>query len=64
MTDVRDGVTIRYTPPGREPHRVVYEPLSDGDWLRRTERWTGDHWHHEGQERVTSLQVSDRRRHA
>ncbi|WP_199722472.1 hypothetical protein [Haloarcula sp. Atlit-47R] len=55
MTD-GDTSGFVYEPARGPKRRVVFEPRSDGDYLRTTAVWNGCQWRETGREVVTDLQ--------
>lgn len=55
--DRSDAIEIVYRPCRQPPRRVVFEPLSDGRYLRETAMWTGCCWRTEGSEVVSHVTV-------
>lgn len=60
MTDRSDALVVRYRPESGPPRRVVFEPLSDGEWSRTESEWRGaacGGWRETGSERVTVVEI-------
>lgn len=57
--DRSDAIAVTERPlTDHEPARkTVYEPRSDGTWLKITKRWVGGVWHQEGQVIVADVEV-------
>jgi hypothetical protein len=54
--DRRDRITVRWRPTGRAPRRLVFEPRSDGGWLREEQTRIHDGtWRTVGTETCTDL---------
>lgn len=54
---LEDGFAVRYRPPQGPPRKVVFEPHSEGFYLRRTFVWSGCNWRLEGEEPVNDVAV-------
>jgi len=50
-----DASGFVYEPERGPKRRVVFEPRSDGDYLRKTAVWNGCQWRETGREVVTDL---------
>ena len=58
--DRSDAVTVRWQPPRQPARKLVFEPRSDGDWLRIEKSWTGCTWREVGTEVVDDVAVEFR----
>ena len=58
--DRSDAIELRWSyPDARLPRRVVFEPRSDGAWLRRESVWVREgEWRQVGSEIVDDVAVS------
>lgn len=50
-----DASGFVYEPARGPKRRVVFEPRTDGDFLRKTAVWNGCQWRETGREVVTDL---------
>jgi len=53
-----EATVVTYSPEGRAPRRLVFEPLSDGSHLKREQvRNQHGEWHEVGSERVSDIAI-------
>jgi len=56
MSDRTDRVIVRWSPTGRAPRRIVFEPVESGGWNRIEQAYSDDRgWRTVGSERVESI---------
>lgn len=52
-----DGFEVQWTSAGGATRKFVFEPHSDGGYVRIDKEWTGRKWREVGQKRVESVEI-------